>query len=151
MGAVNGRDWWGKRGYQEWGRDKEEMNTARTGGFLLGMAYKVRSGQQVKVMRLWLVGAVMPSARLICLSFIGQSRPQGKVSWFSYPCVKAHFLLRTEVPSSDPPPATDPWTTWTQDWGCSGGIGQGLHWGPGSKPLLPHKGQGEKFQLGCGF
>lgn len=93
----------GEEGYQEWGRDKEEMNTARTGGFLLGMAYKVRSGQQVKVMRLWLVGAVMPSARLICLSFIGQTRPQGKVSWFSYPCAKAHFLLSTEAPSSAPP------------------------------------------------
>lgn len=42
----------------------------------------------------------MPSAWLICLSFIGQSRPQGKVSWFSHPCEKAHSLLRTEVPYS---------------------------------------------------
>lgn len=67
-------------------------------GFLPGMAYKVGSSQQVKVMRLWLVGAVMPSAKLICLSFIGQGRPQGKVSWFSHPCEKAQSLLRAEVP-----------------------------------------------------
>lgn len=45
----------------------------------------------------------MPSARLICLSFIGQSGPQGKVSWFSHPCKKAHALLRAEVPYSGPP------------------------------------------------
>lgn len=63
----------------------------------------MRSSRQVEVTRLWLVGAVMPSARLICLSFIGQSRPQGKVSWFSHPCEKAHALLGVQVPSSAPP------------------------------------------------
>lgn len=67
------------------------------------MAYKVCSSQQVQVMRLRLAGAVMPSARLICLSFIGQNRPQGKVSWFSHSCEKAHSLLRTEVPCSTLP------------------------------------------------
>ena len=40
-----------------------------------GMGYEVHSSQQVEVKRLRLVGAVIPSARLICLSFIGQSRP----------------------------------------------------------------------------
>lgn len=47
-----------------------------------GRDSKVHSPQQVELKRLRLVGAVIPSVRLICLSFIGQSGPQGKVSLF---------------------------------------------------------------------
>lgn len=79
------------------GGDQEEMRVSRR-GFLPGMTYKVCSSQQVKVTKLWLAGAVMPSAKLICLSFIGQSKPQGKVSWFSHPSEKAQSLPRAEVP-----------------------------------------------------
>lgn len=84
----------GTSGGQEWLGEEDSYQ---------GLGYKVPASQQVEVKRLGLVGAAMPSARLICLSFIGQSGPQGKVSWFSHPCKKAHALLRAEVPYSGPP------------------------------------------------
>ena len=71
----------------------------------------MHSPQQVEVKRLRLVGALIPSVRLICLSFIGQSGPQGKVSWFYYPSVKAHALLRAKVPTLPLPSYPDPGTT----------------------------------------
>lgn len=128
--------------------DKEEMRVARR-GFLPGMAYKVRSSQQAKVRRLWLAGAVMPSAKLICLSFIGQSRPQGKVSWFSLPSEKAQSLPRAEVSSSAPPlllQTTDhPGTGLGVGWV----IGQWLRWGLCSKPVLSHKLEKEQTSAQC--
>lgn len=74
----------------------------------------------------------MPSARMICLSFIGQSRPQGKASWFSCPREKKHTLLRAEIPCSAPP-------TLSQTHGPPRHRIKG-RWGLCSKPLLPHQG-----------
>lgn len=91
----------------------------------------------------------MPSAKLICLSFIGQSRPQGTVSWFSLPSEKAQALPRAEVSSSAPPlllQTTDhPGTGLGVGWV----IGQWLRWGLCSKPLLPHKLEKEQTSAQC--
>lgn len=100
VGAGATGVWWGQVGDESgWGR---RIPTR-------GLGYKIPVSQQVEVKRLWLVGAVRPSARLICLSFIGQSRPQGKVSRFSHPCEKAHALLRSPGPLL--------WTTQAQNGG----------------------------------
>lgn len=115
------------------GGDKEETKVARR-GFLPGMAYKVCSSQQVKATRLWLAGAVMPSAKLICLSFIGQRRPQGKVSWFSHPGEKAQSLPRAEVPASAPPTLLQPMDHPGTGLGVGGVIGQ---WLPGGSSPGP--------------
>lgn len=64
------------------GRTSERQKWMREEGSYSGRDGKVHSSQQVEVKRLRLVGVVIPSVRLICLSFIGQSGPQGKVSWF---------------------------------------------------------------------
>lgn len=88
---------------------------------LPGMAYEVCSSQQVKVMRLRLAGAVMPSARLICLSFVGQDKPQGKVSWFSRPCEKHTPCLEQRSPTPPFPPCSRPMD--------HPGTGMGVGWG----------------------
>lgn len=93
-GGKGNRSMVGTSGGQEWLGEEDSYQR---------LGYKVPASQQVEGKRLGLVGAAMPSARLICLSFIGQSGPQGKVSWFSHPCKKAHALLRAEVPYSGPP------------------------------------------------
>ena len=82
MGGEYRRDWWGM-GYQEQvGTSKRQKWLGEEDYSYPGRDGKVHSPQQVEVKRLRLVGAVIPSVRLICLSFIGQSGPQGKVSWF---------------------------------------------------------------------